>query len=89
MMKLGMTFDQSNCKPRVLQRNFRSKTDAGIDLDLFPLDAVPVSSQNVHLRPSKLLTKELDTESSSAQEISSSTRTFLSLDATNKFVIGP
>lgn len=84
-----MTFDQSNCRPSVLQRNFRSKTDAGIDLDLFPLDNVPVSSQNVHLWPLKLLTKELDADSSFAQEISSSTRTFLSLNATNKSVIGP
>lgn len=92
IMKSAMTLDQANCRPRVLQRNFRSKTDAGIDLDPFPLDDVlPDSSRNFHLiRPSKLLTNELDPESSFVQEISSSsTRTFLSVDATNKSFIGP
>lgn len=40
---LAITLDQSNCRPSVLHRNFRSRTEAEMDLHIFPLDA-PIPS---------------------------------------------
>lgn len=88
-MKSVMTLDQSNCRPRVLHRNFRSKTDAAIELGAFPLGGAPGSSENLHVGPFVLLTRDFSSEPKPEEKLSSSTKTFLSLTAMNKLCIDP
>ena len=48
------TLDQSNCNPSVLQRSFRRRVDATIELQESLLGMLSLSSEKVHLQASKL-----------------------------------
>lgn len=93
---LALTLDQSNCRPRVLHRSFRSKKEAGSDLHVFPPDDMEDSSINFHLGlvehesgPDAKFVAEVSSLSKFLAEVSSSIKTLLSFAAVNKLCIGP
>lgn len=79
------TLDHSNCKPRVLHRNFRNKAEEEIDLRC--LKDSTFSRENFHSLSTPLLTSGLDTDELIGEF--SSTRTLPSFAAVNKSRIGP